>query len=449
MRKILSLLLRLRPHISEIREGTDFQGTIEAIESQATIRGFNIWILVCAAFLASLGLDTNSVAVIIGAMLISPLMNPILGVGLGLGINDKEMLANSLKALASATLVSLGASTVYFLITPLGETTAEILARTRPTVLDVLVAIFGGTAGIISVSRKIKTNAIPGVAIATALMPPLCTAGFGIAKGRWDIFFGGFYLFFINAVFISLVTFTWVKFLEFPQKTYNAQSQNRRVKAAMAAILLAVVVTPSVYFLLNVYKEIRTKKAIENFVQTEIRRRGDEVLKWEIIKTDSIPELKVLISGKAYHPKRLDTLERKMKLLGLQEFGLKVYPVSLSREEVQRMSSEITSNYLSGIELRMKSISAKPETVIVTDTLPKPARLAAELKAIHPDIQAVAMGKMAVAGDSGNPYTAYTVILDWRRKARKKTPLDLDARVKAYLRTRLQLDSLIIVNREG
>lgn len=162
-------------------DGTDVEGTIKTIGEGSEMRGDKIWILFSGAILASIGLDTNSSAVIIGAMLISPLMNPILGVGLGIGISDRDLMIVAGKNFMFAVAASLFASTLYFLITPLGETTSELLARTKPTLLDVGVAIFGGIAGIVATSRKAQTNAIPGVAIATALMPPLCTAGYGIA----------------------------------------------------------------------------------------------------------------------------------------------------------------------------------------------------------------------------------------------------------------------------
>ena len=199
--KFYKYLLKVLNRVANISDGTDVFGTIEHIKKDINIRGSNIWILVCSTMLASIGLDLNSAAVIIGAMLISPLMSPILGIGLAVGINDRDTLIESLKNFGLAIAVSLLTSVFYFLITPLGEPTSEIIARTQPTLLDVFVAIFGGIAGIVAGSRKEKTSAIPGVAIATALMPPICVAGFGIATGHWNYFAGAFYLFFINAVF--------------------------------------------------------------------------------------------------------------------------------------------------------------------------------------------------------------------------------------------------------
>ncbi len=213
----------MRKYIQEIlslRATSDFEKTRSTISNGVSLRGYNLWILLCSSILASIGLDTNSTAIIIGAMLISPLMSPILGIGLSVAIHDKQLFGRSLRNLALAVIISLLASVIYFLLTPLGQITSEEHARTFPTLLDVLVALFGGVAGIVSISRHDQTNAIPGVAIATALMPPLCTAGFGLATMQWSYFLGAFYLFFINAVFISLATYLIVKYLHFPEKEF-------------------------------------------------------------------------------------------------------------------------------------------------------------------------------------------------------------------------------------
>ena len=171
--------------------------TIDNIRKGINFKGSNLWVLIFAIFIASLGLNVNSTAVIIGAMLISPLMGPIMGIGLGVGINDFELIKTSFRNLAIATIFGILTSTLYFLISPLNEARSELLARTTPTIYDVLIAFFGGLAGIVASSTRLKGNVIPGVAIATALMPPLCTAGFGIASGYLTYFFGAFYLYMI------------------------------------------------------------------------------------------------------------------------------------------------------------------------------------------------------------------------------------------------------------
>jgi uncharacterized hydrophobic protein (TIGR00271 family) len=203
--------------ITDIQEGSDQVGTINSIMANKTMTGANVWLLISAIIVASIGLDTNSPAVIIGAMLISPLMSPILGVGLSVAINNRNTLRTSLQHFGIALGVSLVTSFLYFRFTPLSsaEPTSEMLARTSPTILDVLIAFFGGIAGIVSTTRLEKSNAIPGVAIATALLPPVCVSGYGLAHGEWWIFINALYLFFINSVFVALATFLIVRLLDF------------------------------------------------------------------------------------------------------------------------------------------------------------------------------------------------------------------------------------------
>ena len=212
------------------RSKEDEQLTVDAIRSGVEFKGTNLWVLIFATFIASLGLNVNSTAVIIGAMLISPLMGPIMGVGLSIGLNDFELMKRSLKSYLVATLFSVTTATIYFAFTPLDEVQSELLARTSPTIYDVFIALVGGLAGIVALATKEKGNVIPGVAIATALMPPLCTAGFGIATGNLLYFLGAFYLYFINSVFISLATYIGVRVMHFQRKQFVDKAREKLVK---------------------------------------------------------------------------------------------------------------------------------------------------------------------------------------------------------------------------
>lgn len=217
------------------------------IEKGVVFRGVNLWVLIFATMIASLGLNVNSAAVIIGAMLISPIMGPIMGVGMSLGINDFDLLKKSLRNYTLMFIVAIVTSTIYFFISPLGNAQSELLARTVPTTYDVLIALFGGLAGIVAQSRKDRTSTvIPGVAIATALIPPLCTAGFGIATGQFRYFIGAFYLFFINSVFIALATFLMVRFLKYEKKAFLDKVKERNVRRTMLLITLVTFI-PSVF----------------------------------------------------------------------------------------------------------------------------------------------------------------------------------------------------------
>jgi uncharacterized hydrophobic protein (TIGR00271 family) len=209
--------MRILDNFKLANEREDFQLVKDDIEKEIQFSRTNLWILIFAILIASLGLLTNSTTVIIGAMLISPLMGPIMGLGFGIAINDLQLLKRSILNFLFASSVSLTISTSFFLLTPIHEATSEILHRTSPNIYDALIALFGGLAGMVATSSKLKGNVIPGVAIATALMPPLCTAGYGLANLNPKYFFGALYLFFINTVFIALATLVTARLLKFRQ----------------------------------------------------------------------------------------------------------------------------------------------------------------------------------------------------------------------------------------
>lgn len=266
MRNLLAWLKRT----VRIQEDTDYEATVSSISSAIVFKGINVWILFFAIIVASIGLNVNSTAVIIGAMLISPLMGPIMGIGLSVGITDNEMLRTSLRNLLVMVSISLVASTAYFFLSPLGDAQSELMARVRPTIFDVLIAFFGGAAGIVATSRKSQPfTVISGVAIATALMPPLCTAGYGLATAQFRYFFGAFYLFFINSFFIALSTFLIIKYLHFPQKKYLDPIVEKKVKRYIT-IFSIIVIIPSVIIALHVVQETSFHASANRFI-TEVQ----------------------------------------------------------------------------------------------------------------------------------------------------------------------------------
>jgi len=204
--------------------GEDFEAIHQEVEKGIVFKGTNLWILICAILVASVGLNMNSTAVIIGAMLISPLMGPINGMGYSLATYDFDLFKKSVKNLTFAILVSLLTSALYFFISPVSSAHSELLARTSPTIYDVFIALFGGVAGMLALSSKLKGNVIPGVAIATALMPPICTAGYGLATLQFSFFFGALYLFTINTVFIAVGSLVVSQVLKFPIRNVVGQS---------------------------------------------------------------------------------------------------------------------------------------------------------------------------------------------------------------------------------
>lgn len=258
-----------------------FKDIVKSIEKGVVFKGSNLWILMAAIIIASVGLNVNSTAVIIGAMLISPLMGPIIGIGLGMGIFDLDLIIKSAKNLGIAVLISVIISALYFYITPIADAQSELLARTTPTIWDVLIGFFGGFAGIIGVTRKEKTNVIPGVAIATALMPPICTAGFGIATGNPSYFFGAFYLFFINSVFIAISSMIVVRYMHFPIKEWLDEKQSRQWKRNIFIIGLITAI-PSIYLAYGIVKRTIFSENANNYITHEIVNDNTVVLQSKI-----------------------------------------------------------------------------------------------------------------------------------------------------------------------
>lgn len=254
----------------DFREDTDREVTVQAIKADIPFKGATAWILICSIFVASIGLNADSTAVVIGAMLISPLMGPILGVGLSIAINDIDTLKRSLINLAIMITLSLLTAFLFFALFPLNEETSELLGRTRPDIRDVLIAFFGGLALIIARTKKgTIASVIFGVAIATALMPPLCTAGYGLAQGNWSFFLGAMYLFSINTIFIALATFLVLKILRFPMQKY-ANSKKRRTISRLATLIAVVVMIPAVWTFLTVLEESKFERDFKNYVSNEI-----------------------------------------------------------------------------------------------------------------------------------------------------------------------------------
>lgn len=292
-------LAMLRPHVLDRLRIVDLaepEQTMQGIERDTEFRGFNVWILVFSIVIASIGLNVNSTAVIIGAMLISPLMGPIMGVGLGVGVNNLDLIRKSVGNLGVATGIAILSSALYFLISPIDEAGSELLSRTNPTFLDVMVAFFGGLTGILAGSRKEKNNVIPGVAIATALMPPLCTAGYGLAHLDGGYFFGALYLFLINAILIATSTTLVVRYLRFPiAQPVDAAKEQKYKRYFMMG--LAALVLPSAFILYNtVTQSVKTSK-LQEFISETVVFPGTEVVKREVDFPEGAPVAHVVLLG--------------------------------------------------------------------------------------------------------------------------------------------------------
>lgn len=294
---------------------------IAQISDGVDSHGATLWVLIFAIFIASLGLNVNSTAVIIGAMLISPLMGPIIGMGLAVGIADLKLFKRALTNYLIKTVISVVTATIYFTISPITEAQSELLARTSPTLYDVLIALFGGAAGILAISTKSKNNVIPGVAIATALMPPLCTAGYGFAMGNTSYFFGAFYLYFINTVFIAFTTCIGVRLLHFHRKKFVDREKMKRVNYYIISIVI-ITMLPASYMTWNIIKQSVTENNVEKFVRDELNNNGTYIVSYEY--DSKTKTLNVVAIGKPISVGAIAKAQKSMADYKLGDYTLKV-----------------------------------------------------------------------------------------------------------------------------
>jgi uncharacterized hydrophobic protein (TIGR00271 family) len=362
MNRILhDIKLFLKYRFNFTHEQNDNIETINSIEKGVDFKGINVWTLIFAIIIASIGLNVNSTAVIIGAMLISPLMGPIMGLGLSVGIYDFVLLKKSFRNLVVAVVISVLTSAIYFYISPLNEAQSELLSRTTPTIYDVLIALFGGFAGIVAGSSKEKGNAIPGVAIATALMPPLCTAGYGIATGNLLYFLGAFYLFFINTVMISFSTFLFVRFLKFPLKHAIDKSRENSVKKYIYIIVILTVL-PSIYFAYQIIQQAIFKNNALTFINKEFNFDKAQVIdKSFIYKHSDSNEIDVLVVGERIDDKAINLIEKKMPKYSLSKTKLIVKQgfESSTKIDVNQIKSGIIEEIYHKNELTIKDKDEK------------------------------------------------------------------------------------------
>lgn len=394
---LIRVLVYLRQRF-DLQEGKEDElETIEYISKNVEFKGANLWILIFAILVASVGLNVNSTAVIIGAMLISPLMGPIMGIGLAAGINDFELLKKSMRNLLVAIFISILTSTIYFSITPIYGAESELLARTEPTVWDVLIALFGGLAGIIAGSRKEKSNAIPGVAIATALMPPLCTAGYGLATGNLLYFFGAFYLFFINSVFISLSTYLIVRFMGYPKKQFLDRAKEKRVQTYITVFTLLTLI-PSIFLAYGIVKKTFWNEQARQFVALEMQFPKTQILNSEFDYSPDKKTITVSLIGELITEEEIGILTKKIKDLGLNETELIVHQNGSNGTDINVLRNDILKDLYERNEGLIKDKDQK--IALLESELSEDAQIrtlsqevAQEAKINHPNLKKFSLGR--------------------------------------------------------
>lgn len=400
IRKILSFF-----NLESELENQDF--IYEEVKKGVVFKGTNLWILIFAIVIASVGLNMNSTAVIIGAMLISPLMGPINGMGYSLAIYDFELFRKSVKNFTFAIISSLLASTIYFAITPVSSAASELLARTSPTIYDVIIALFGGLAGIVAIATKQKGNVLPGVAIATALMPPLCTAGYGLATGQLYFFFGAFYLFTINTIFIAIASVWISQLLKFPIKSDIDLRWKRRVKRIITAILL-IVFLPSIYFGYKLVRQEGFNQRATQYISNISSFEGNYLLKHEIDAKNHT--ILLVYGGTSLTETQKSNIIKKAADFELSDAtivvnqGLSLGNVDEKNLEVFNLRDQIVSlnNLLAQKNASLDSIHSKQRLG---------STLLSEVRVFYPQIKSCAYSETVVYSDTDSASVATTIVV--------------------------------------
>lgn len=445
----------------DLEHGVDKRMTINEIKDKKSMSGANAWMLMCSIVIASVGLNMNSPAVIIGAMLISPLMSPILGMGLAIGINDKDTLKKSLAHFAMAVLIALITSTLYFLVTPLKEVTEQIAARTEPTPLDIFIAFFGGIAGIVSIARKDISTTLPGVAIATALMPPLCVTGFGIANlgegdGYGEIALWSFFLFFINTVFVSFATFLIVRFvLKFPQKDFENPQDQRKNTIYISLFLLAITVI-SFFPFRKLLKDRNDKIKLELFIDHVFEGRRTLLDGMEYISHGDSALLVLKVYGDSedfYSEERYGEI--------CEEFGLTntrvqiVSTTNINEKDLKELDNKILSikdatdqiNMIQeqkrGDDTKVKRLETQLRSFYMPDSLFVDKSRA--IRALYQDdIKGVSYAKGQSTSFDKETMQLPIYIIDWKVKA--KNYQFREKQISGMLNATARVDSLMVVH---
>lgn len=407
------------------QEKEDELETMESIRKGIEFKGTNLWVLIFATFVASLGLNTNSTAVIIGAMLISPLMGPIMGFGLGLGVSDFDLIKRSFRNFATATVFSVITSTLFFLISPISEAQSELLARTQPTVYDVLIAFFGGLAGIVASSTKSKGNVIPGVAIATALMPPLCTAGFGLASGNLYYFFGAFYLYFINTVFISLATYLVVRLLKYPKKVF-LDKQREKIVTRYVGVIVFFTIVPSLFLSYNLIRASYFNDRVRTFVADELSFPNTQILSKTVTDTSDKKEVKVVLIGETVPETMITNARAKMSKYGLKNVDLVVQQgFGQETTDINELKSLLMQDLYKNSEevLRAQSVqidSLKRDLNRYHSHYHLSSELMPEISVLFPYVKEISCAHTCLMDmDSSHPDSVLLVYLKSREKVRE------------------------------
>ena len=438
--------------ILDLDHGVDKWGTINEVKAKQSMSGANAWMLMCSIMIASIGLNLDSQAVIIGAMLISPLMSPILGVGVAVGINDKDALYNALMHFVSAIIIALLTSTIYFFITPLDELTEQIHARTEPTFLDILIAIFGGIAGIVSIARKDISTTLPGVAIATALMPPLCVTGYGLANGSWDIASKSFYLFFLNSFFVAFATYVIVRYLRFPHKKYTSK-EDRRKNILIVGFVSMIMTIPSFMIFRGVFKKYQNEQKVNTFISNYL---GDNAIFLDDYKLlhmdDGSQRLIMKVYGDSIRKSQTAYYESCLEKLNMVNTKVEIIPTSeINLSKVKQLETQLTEvgDKINNQILELSKEREERQVMMQgwekkNDFFSQDSahfqQVYRDVKVFMPEIKAMDMGVVHTSDFSNAISQLPVVVLDWDNPTEAET-----TKLEQYLRQKYDLDTIKVI----
>lgn len=421
----------------------DTEAAEKAIRNNIYFRGPNAWILAIATIIASVGLNVNSIPVVIGAMLISPLMGPIFGLGLGLGVNDMQLMKSSGKNLVVMVGISLTASFAYFLITPLSlSNPTELLARTNPTIYDVLIALFGGFAGILEQCRKEKGTVFSGVAIATALMPPLCTAGFGLANGNLAYFLGALYLFFINCLFIMLATYISVKYFKFRQTEYEDQATGRKTKR-ISSILILLFIIPSIWSAVTLIQRTNFETNATAFIEYSKSYNKSIIYDYKIDHTEG-SKLELYFTGEPINDETKSIIVKTAAEFDIEEESIIIVDdskeanlndIELVKGIYDKMDSEVAKREEEIRQLQEELRLAKGDDIAYV-------QITREIISTYPSVKHVRLAQGAsVAADSLYAQPCITAII----KCEEPISEEQTAQLSNWLKIRLNTEDISLI----
>lgn len=435
-------------HLFDIKKGTSKSGTIQDIKDGISIRGHTAWILIFSIIIASIGLNISSSAVVIGAMLIAPLMGPLLGVGLSIATDDVHTLKNSLVNLAAMTVISIVTSYLFFSINLFQDETPELLARTKPDLRDALIAIAGGLALIVSLSRrKEMTNAIAGVAIATALMPPLCTAGYGLAIHNWSYFLGAMFLFTINSTFIALATFVILKFLRFPVKRHVDSKNRNKLIARIASFIALLVLMGSVFTFYKLAQKNSFNKSAQTFVD-HLRNDGVGIIDRD--KDDfnyANKTVTITVFGKRVTNSEKIEWDNKLKELGLINTDLIIHQ-GIDDTEMINEVKELRETYANQLEfINNRDATIKDKDAMIADLKSRLkefpfVQISEEAKINYKGLQSISYANK-ITTDFNKIDTIAVFSTQWYDSV-PNTKAEYD-KLQLWLKTRLNLDTLVVL----